>query len=98
MLYEVITDEILDYLSKKQAEQKEVLNLINKSENLNLRQAEILKEILKTPENIITIKEIVTTYNVAYATGRADLNHLVDLGYLEKKKAGKEFVYILKKQ
>ncbi|AVB75889.1 Fic family protein [Methanococcus maripaludis] len=91
-------DEILDYLSKKQVEQKEVLNLINKSEDLNLRQAEILKEILKTPENIITIKEIVTTYNVAYATGRADLNHLVELGYLEKKKAGKEFVYVLNKK
>ncbi|WP_459202108.1 Fic family protein [Methanococcus sp. CF] len=91
-------DEILEYLSKKQVEQKEILNIINKSENLNLRQAEILKEILKTPENIITIKEIVTTYNVAYATGRADLNHLVELGYLEKKKAGKEFIYILKKQ
>jgi len=39
----------------------------------------------------------VTTYSVAYATARSDLFHLEELGYVEKRKAGKEFIFIFRK-
>lgn len=31
---------------------------------------------------------------MAYATARSDLFHLEELGYVEKRKSGKEFIFI----
>jgi Fic family protein len=65
--------------------------------DLTFRQAEILKQFLKQPEKSVTISEIVTTFNVAYATARSNLFHLEKLGYVEKRKVGKEFIFIFKR-
>ena len=89
-------EDVLEYLKRKKEEQSQALKIIKESETLNLRQAEILKQFLKQPEKPVTIKEIVTTYSVAYATARSDLFRLEELGYVEKKKAGKEFIFIFK--
>ena len=90
-------EDILEYLDRKQEEQSQALKIITESGNLTLRQAEILKQFLKQPEKPITIKEIVTMYSVAYATARSDLFHLEKMGYVEKKKAGKEFSFVFKR-
>ena len=90
-------DDILEYLEREQKEKSQALKIITESEGLTLRQAEILKQFLKQPEKPITIKEIVTIYSVAYATARSDLFYLEKLGYVEKRKAGKEFIFIFKK-
>lgn len=89
-------NDTLEYLEREQKEQSQALKIIKESEDLTLRQAEILKQFLKQPESPITIKEIVTTYSVAYATARSDLFHLEKLGYVEKRKTGKEFIFIFK--
>jgi Uncharacterized conserved protein len=90
-------DEILIYLERKQKEQSQSLRIIEKSGDLTLRQVEILKQYLKQPEKPITIKEIMTTYSVAYATARSDLLSLEKLGYVEKRKIGKELIFIFNK-
>ncbi|AGF98465.1 Fic family protein [Methanosarcina mazei] len=90
-------DDTLEYLERKQKEQVQALKIITESGNLTLRQAEILKQFLKKPEKPVTIKEIVTTYSVAYATARSDLFRLEELGYVEKRKAGKEFIFVYKR-
>ena len=90
-------DGILEYLKRKQKEQSQALEIITKSGDLTLRQAEIVKQFLKQPEKPVTIKEIVTTYSVAYATARNDLFQLEKLGYIEKRKVGKEFIFIFKR-
>jgi Fic family protein len=90
-------DDILRYLERKQKEQSQAMKIITESGNLTLRQAEILKRYLKQPEKPITIKEIITTYSVAYATARSDLLSLEKLGYVEKRKIGKELMFIFKK-
>jgi len=90
-------NDILEYLERKQKEQSQALKIITESGNLTLRQAEILKQFLKQPEKPITIKEIITTYSVAYATARSDLFHLEKLGYVEKRKVGKEFIFIFRR-
>ncbi|MDY9927774.1 DeoR family transcriptional regulator [Methanosarcina sp.] len=87
-------DYTVEYLEKEQKEQWKALKTITESGNLTLRQAEILKQFLKQPEKPVTIKEIVTIYNVAYTTARSDLFRLEKLGYVEKRKAGKEFIFI----
>jgi Fic family protein len=89
-------DDILEYLERTQIEQSQALKIITESRDLTLRQAEILKQFLKQPEKPITIKEIVTTYSVAYATARSDLFQLEKLGYVEKRKVGKEYIFVFK--
>ncbi len=83
------------YIRKKQEEYSEVLNLIHGIKDINLRQAEILKEFMNTPEKNFVINEIMTTYNVAYDTARNDLLHLTELGYLEKVKIKNKFIFKL---
>lgn len=90
-------DDTFEYLGRKQKEQVQALKIITESGDLTLRQAEILKTFLTQPEKPVTIKEIVTTYSVAYATARSDLFQLEKLGYVGKRKAGKEFIFIFKK-
>ena len=85
------------YIAKKQKEYSEALNLIKNIKDINLRQTELLKEFMKNPEKNFVIKEIVTTYNVAYDTARNDLLHLTELGYLEKIKIKNKFVFRLSK-
>ena len=85
------------YIDKKQKEYSEALSLIQNIKDINLRQTELLKEFIKNPEKNFVIKEIVTTYNVAYDTARNDLLHLADLGYLEKVKIKNKFVFRLSK-
>ena len=81
----------LDSLEQKIDEYAEKIRDLN--ENLNLRQQDILSEILSNPKKILTIKYVMNTYGVAYATARSDLNTLVKCGALQKKKVGKEFIY-----
>ena len=83
------------YISKKQKEYSEALDLIQGINDINLRQAEILKKIMRHPEKKFVINEIMATYNVAYDTARNDLLHLTELGYLEKTKIKNKFVFKL---
>jgi len=85
------------YINKKQKEYSEALNLIKSIKDINLRQAEILKEFMRNPEKNFVIKEIMTTYNVAYDSARNDLLHLTELGYLEKIKIKNKFIFGLSK-
>ena len=91
-------EDMNKYIIRKQKEQSEALKLIKNLKNINLRQAEIIKEFLKDPEKMFVINEIMTTYGVAYDTARNDLLHLTQLGYLEKIKIQKKFVFKLSKK
>ena len=83
------------YISEKQKEYSEALDLIQGINDINLRQAELLKKIMRHPEKNFVINEIMATYNVAYDTARNDLLHLTELGYLEKTKIKNKFVFKL---
>ena len=83
------------YISKKQKEYSEALDLIQGINDINLRQAEILKKIMRSPEKNFVITEIMSTYNVAYDTARNDLLHLTELRYLEKTKIKNKFIFKL---
>ncbi|RCV65737.1 Fic family protein, partial [Methanophagales archaeon] len=65
--------------------------------DINLRQAEILKDFMRHPEKNFVIKEIMTTYNIAYDSARNDLLHLTELGYLEKISTKNKFIFELAK-
>ena len=87
-------DNIQAYIEKKQRESKQALTILQDTDGLNFRQADILKSLIKNPHKPITIKEMTETYHVAYATARQGLFHLEAKGYLSKQKAGKEHIFI----
>ena len=94
---EALTD-MEKYIARKKEEQREAMKLILGIKDINLRQAEILKEFIKEPEKQFIIAEITSKYNVVYQTARNDLLFLVDLGYLEKIKIKNKFVFKLVKK
>ena len=85
-----------EYIARRQKEQEEAANLIRGTRDINLRQAQILKDALKRPDTPITIAGVVGTYAVVYQTARTDLLHLVTLGYLERHKVRKQFVFTIR--
>lgn len=92
----IAVDNILKYIEKKQRENKQALKILQESDGLNLRQADIIKSLIKDPDKPVTIKEIMETYHIAYGTARNDLFHLEKSGYLKKQKSGKEYYFIFK--
>jgi Fic family protein len=86
-------EDFEDYMAFKKHEQHETMQIIETSENLNLRQADILKNLLKEPERYVSIAEIKSKYNVAYDTARNDMQYLANLGYIEMIKRGKSYTY-----
>jgi Fic family protein len=62
--------------------------------NLNHRQLDIVSHALRHPETVYSIKAHQKTNNIAYQTARTDLFGLFRSGLWEKKKRGKEFVFL----
>jgi len=83
------------YIKRKQKEQTETLQLIKGLKNINVRQADMLKEFTKDPEKIFFISEIMNTYGVVYQTARSDLLHLTKMGYINKILIKKKFGFKL---
>lgn len=85
--------DLENYIALKKQEQHETMKVIETSEDLNFRQASILKNLLEEPETYFSIAEIKGKYNIAYDTARSDLQHLFSLGYIERLQRGKKFMY-----
>jgi Fic family protein len=62
-------------------------------DDLNLRQREVLRELLRHPERSLSIEGHRSQFNVVYATARADLERLAESAYLERVKMGRRFLY-----
>ena len=90
-------EDFENYIAFKKHEQHEIMQIIETSENLNLRQADILKSLLKEPERYVSITEIKSKYNVAYDTARNDMQYLAKLGYIEMIKRGRSYMYRYKR-
>lgn len=73
--------ELKAYLQKKISENEDK-RLLRYIPGINERQAQILQEILKRPDEILIPKEISAQFAVTDKTIRKDLQDLVQLGYL----------------
>ena len=73
------------------------MKLIHGLKDVNLRQAEILKEFTKSPDKNFVINEIMSIYGVVYQTARSDLLYLEDLGYIKKIKSKNKYLFKLVK-
>ena len=87
-----------EYINRKQKEQAEAMKLLHEVKDINMRQADILKRMMKNPEKPVVISEVMGIYGVVYQTARNDLLHLGKLGYLEKLYTKRKFVFKLAKK
>ena len=82
-------EDLKKYLQRKMEEKKQVANF-QKIDNLNERQALILKWIFDEPEITFTVKEIQVRFNISNQTARTDLEQLTEMEFLEEKNSNKK--------
>lgn len=63
--------------------------------DINHRQARILDKALGVPTTVFTIRRHARSWGLAYETARQDFLQLVNVGYLEQTKRGREFEFRL---
>jgi Fic family protein len=87
-----------DYLARKAKEQRGLDRLLSESPELrgqlNHRQRALLTHALKHPGTGYRIEGHQQSQGVVYQTARTDLLQLVELGFLEKIKEGRAFVFL----
>lgn len=81
------------YIARKQKEQKDAMELVKSHPELNFRQAEILKDMIKHKGEPTTIAEIISKFNVVHQTARTDLQLLSKLGFLKMSKIGRTWYF-----
>jgi Fic family protein len=90
---EVALNNTRQYLLKKQQEQQEAMKLFENHKELNFRQAELLKDMIKHKGDLVSIREVMSKFNVVNQTARTDLLFLTELGFLEKKMIGNKMFF-----
>jgi Fic family protein len=91
--------DLFDYLHRKEREIQSTRLLIERSsalrQQLNFRQLAIIRHAMKHPRFTYTIESHRTSNNISYATARADLLKLAEVGLLERRKGrGKLMLFI----
>ena len=90
--------DLFKYLEEKQTEQLYTQKLIQNIKKINTRQAKELSYLMGHSDEYFTISEIQDTFSIVYQTARTDMLHLAELGYLNKEKRGKSFIFIFNNQ
>lgn len=86
-------DELHGYLQRKVSEVKEVERLIRGAPALNHRQLALLSDALRGSEHEYTFGGHALSHDVTHETARTDLGGLASAGLLEKRRAGRNFVF-----
>ena len=77
------------YIATKERQLREIEETLKRSTDLNQRQLALLAHAVRHRDAEYTIRSHMTSHAVAYATARADLFRLADLGLLERRRVGR---------
>ena len=80
------------YIQRKIMEKKSLIYHVQ-NENINERQAELLRSLIIDNQKSFTIAEVQNKFGVVYQTARTDLMGLLSFGYLREKKYGKKLIF-----
>ena len=83
-------DDLDTWIERKIGEIREVERILKDSTSLNHRQLALLAHALRHPDAAYTIREHRASHGVVYATARADLLRLAELGLLDQRRIGKK--------
>jgi len=86
--------ELGEYIDRSAKRDQEIRAALQEDTMLNHRQRSILGRALRNPEAQFSIRYHKTKHNVAYATARADLITLTEMGYLVQEQRGKAFIFV----
>ncbi len=84
---------LLEYLAGEQRKRLQAESTYGRDPRLNQRQKLLLRNLHHRDGAPVTIAEHQHANDLAYATARADLIELEQLGYLSSRKVGKKLVY-----
>ncbi|MBI5329062.1 MAG: Fic family protein [Betaproteobacteria bacterium] len=87
---------LASYLKEKTRESRATARLLEQAalrERCNHRQIALLTHAVKHPDALYTVESHRSSHNTAYATARADLLNLAELGLLRAATQGKRFVF-----
>ncbi len=85
--------ELQQYLARKRHE-TQTARLAFRSLKVNDRQRMVLLDALEQPSREFTIEEHRAKQRVSYHTARADMLGLEELGYLNRRRLGKRFLFV----
>ena len=86
-------ESLNSYLQRKMEEQRRAERLLRDSPHLNHRQIVLVSDAMRDPDAWFTIQAQARRHRVTYATARADLLSLEELGLFTKTRIGKKFVF-----
>jgi Fic family protein len=86
--------ELGGYIERSTQRDEEIRAALQEDALLNHRQRSILGRALRNPQAEFRIRYHKTKHNIAYATARADLMKLAEMGYLVQEQRGKAFVFV----
>ena len=86
-------DQLHDYLQRKVSEVREVERLIRGAPDFNHRQLALLSDALRGAEHDYTFGGHALSHDVTHETARTDLSALADAGLLQRRRAGRSFVF-----
>ena len=82
-------EDVDSYIATRIEQVRQVEETLKRSTDLNHRQLALLAHAIRHPNAEYTIRSHLTSHTVAYATARADLFRLADLGLLERRRVGR---------
>ena len=83
-------DELDAYIAKKTAQVARIEQMLRRRMDLNHRQLALLAHAIRHPDAEFTTRSHMTSHNVVYATARADLFGLAELGFLDRHRRGRK--------
>ncbi len=89
---ELAMKSLKEYIHRKISEKKNIYNIL-KNEDINERQAEIVKDFMNESNKALSINDIQNKFGIAYQTARTDLMKLESLKYLKSKLVGKKYLF-----
>ena len=75
--------DLQKYLKRK-SEEKSAANSLLKIGNLNIRQAEIVRMYIESPDTVLTVKDVQIKFDISPTTAKSDLIGLTELNILQE--------------
>lgn len=86
--------EMREWVAEKAEEDRLISERLQGAEDLNYRQRAALGRALRKADAVFTIQSHATSHGVVRATSRSDLLELERLGYLIRRRRGREHVFM----
>lgn len=86
-------EELHAYLRRKVREVRDVERSLKDSAAFNHRQLALLSDAVRRPDASYTLRSHAASHDVTHETARTDLSELTARGFLDRRRAGRMFVF-----